>query len=103
MAICVMPVVAEVPCQCFTPGAIRTTSPGLISCFAPPHSCTPPSPGVTIRICPTGWVSQPERAPGSNVTCPPETRDGSTAPNRGSTRTEPVKDWAEPLADGCEP
>ena len=28
MAICVMPVVAAAPCQCFTPGGIQTTSPG---------------------------------------------------------------------------
>lgn len=30
-------------------------------------------------------------------------RDGSFAWNRGSMRTEPVKYWAGPFLDGCEP
>ena len=50
MAICVIPLVAVAPCQCFTPGGIHMTSPGLISCFARPSCCTQPLPAVTIRV-----------------------------------------------------
>src|SRR4051795_11019653 len=68
-----------------------------------PHCCTQPRPNVMTRVCPTGCVCQAERAPGSKVTCPPDTRDGAVAGNIGSTRTAPVKYSADPLADGCEP
>ena len=57
--------VAVPPCQCFTPGGVQMTSPGLISRFSPPSSWTHPVPEVTIRIWPAGWVCQAERAPGS--------------------------------------
>src|SRR4051794_40557092 len=96
-------VVAVVPCQCFTPGGMRTTSPGFISCTLPPHCCTQPAPAVTMSVCPAGWVCHAERAPGSNVTLPPDVRDGAVASNSGSIRTEPVNHSALPLADGCEP
>ena len=36
MATWVMAAVGEAPCQCFSPGEIRTTSPGLISSIGPP-------------------------------------------------------------------
>ena len=100
---CVIAVVADAPCQCLMPGEIQTTSPARISCFGPPHCCTKPRPDVMRRVWPTGCVCQAERAPGSKVTCPPETRDGEVAGKSGSTRTAPVKYWADPFADGCEP
>src|SRR3712207_2832823 len=99
----VMAVVVEAPCQCLSPCGNHTMSPARISCFGPPHCCTKPEPDVTMRVWPTGCVCQAERAPGSNVTCPPDTRDGSIAGNRGSTRTVPVKNCGDPLADGCDP
>jgi hypothetical protein len=98
-----MPLVAVAPCQCFTPGGIQMTSPGLISCFSRPSCCTQPRPAVTIRVCPSGCLCQAERAPGSNVTYEPDVRDGSCAWNRGSMRTEPVKYAAGPFREGCEP
>src|SRR5829696_58527 len=98
-----MAVVAEAPCQCFRPGGNQTMWPVRTSCLGPPHCCTQPSPDVTMRAWPTGCVCLAERAPGSKVTCPPDTRDGAVAGNSGSTRTAPVKYSADPLADGCEP
>src|SRR6266496_1651907 len=103
MAMWLIPVAGEAPCQCFTPGGMRTTSPGWISSTGPPQRCTSPLPAVTIRIWPTGCVCQAERAPGSNVTRPPDVLDGAFAANSGSTRTEPVKNCASPLLDGWEP
>src|SRR6267143_2286027 len=103
MAMCVIPVFGEAPCQCLTPGGIRTTSPGRISSIGPPHCWTRPAPAVTIKTWPAGCVCHAERAPGSNVTKPPEVREGSLAGKSGSTRTEPVKYWAEPFADDWEP
>jgi hypothetical protein len=47
MAMCVMAVVEVAPCQCFSPGAIQTMSPGLISSIGPPYRCTQPRPDVT--------------------------------------------------------
>jgi LysR substrate binding domain-containing protein len=43
MAICVIAVVGEAPCQCLSPGANQTTSPGRISSTWPPARCTRPS------------------------------------------------------------
>ena len=43
------------------------------------------------------------RAPGSNVTRPPDVREGMFALNSGSISTEPVKYSAGPLLEGCEP
>jgi hypothetical protein len=40
--------------------------------------------------------------PGSNVTRPPDVRDGGFALNSGSMRTAPVKFSAGPWRDGCE-
>src|SRR3954470_10179713 len=103
MAICVMAVEAVAPCQCFSPGANQTTSPGRISWTGSPRRCAQPRPEVTIRVWPSGWVCQSVRAPGSNVTLAPRTRAGSGASNNGSIRTVPVKYSAGPLPDGCEP
>ena len=58
---------------------------------------------MTIRVWPSGWVCQAVRAPGSKVTCAPDTRAGAGASNSGSTRTAPVKYSAGPLPDGREP
>src|SRR2546430_4847377 len=98
-----MAFVAAAPCQCFTPGGVHMTSPGLTSCFAPPSCCTQPVPAVTIKIWPSGWVCHAERAPGSNVTEPTEILDGSFGANKGSTRTAPVKYCSAPLFDVCAP
>src|SRR3954447_24394956 len=56
-----------------------------------------------IRVWPRGCVCQAVRAPGSKVTWPAPVRAGSGAWNSGSTRTDPVNQSAEPLADGREP
>src|SRR3954449_9133570 len=91
MAIWLIKLVAVAPCQCFTPGGVQITSPGLISRFWPPSSCTHPVPDVTIRNCPPGWVCQADRAPGSNATSPPDEDVLSLAAYSGSTVTDPVK------------
>ena len=39
----------------------------------------------------------------ARMTLPPDMRDGAFAGNSGSTRTEPVKRSAGPLAEGCDP
>ena len=67
-----MAVVGVAPCQCFSPGGIEITSPGWISSIGPPSCCTHPKPAVTIKVCPSGWVCQAVRAPGSKVTLAPE-------------------------------
>src|SRR5690349_21735725 len=103
MAMCVMAVVAVAPCQCFSLGAIETTSPGRISSIGPPQRCARPQPAVTIKVWPSGWVCQAVRAPGSKVTIAPPTRAGSSRWKRESMRTVPVKYSAGPLPDGCEP
>src|SRR5207253_2126746 len=103
MATCVIAVVGEAPCQCFSPGANHTTSPGRISSIGPPQRCAHPSPDVTINVWPNGCVCQAVRAPGSNVTLAPRTRAGLGASNRGSIRTVPVNQSAGPLLEFCEP
>src|SRR5947209_4064627 len=98
-----MATVGLAPCQCFSPGANQTTSPGRISSTGPPHFCALPTPEMTISVCPSGWVCHAVLAPGSKVTLAPRTRAGSGASNRGSTRTVPVKYPSGPLLDGREP
>src|SRR5208282_1417609 len=98
-----MAVSGAAPCQCFSPGGNQTTSPGRISSMGPPQRCARPQPVVTIRVCPSGWVCQAVRAPGSNVTIAPATRAGSFPLNGESMRTVPVNQSAGPLLDGCEP
>src|SRR3954451_20147098 len=100
---CVITVVGAAPCQCFSPGANHTTSPGRISSIGPPHRCARPEPAVTISICPSGCVCHAVRAPGSNVTTAPATRAGAGAWISGSMRTVPVNQSAGPLAEGFEP
>src|SRR3712207_3048250 len=103
IAMWLIALVAVAPCQCFTPGGVQITSPGLISRFWPPSSCTHPVPDVTIRTWPPGWVCHAERAPGSNVTSPPVEDVLSLAAYSGSTMTDPVKYCAAPFAEGREP
>src|SRR5208283_2069756 len=103
MAMCVMAVVGEAPCQCFSPGGNQITSPGRISSIGPPQRCTRPQPAVTIRVCPSGCVCHAVRAPGSNVTIAPVTRAGSLPLNGESMRTVPVNQSAGPWLEGCEP
>src|ERR1700754_1700691 len=103
MAICVIAVVGDAPCQCFSPGAIHTTSPGLISSICPPQRGTRPAPVVTTKVCPSGCVCHAVRAPGSNVTRAPCTRSGEKELNSGSTRTAPVNQSPGPLPEGFEP
>src|SRR5208283_2038321 len=103
MAICVMGVVGAAPCQCFSPGANQTTSPGRISSTGPPQRCARPHPAVTTSVCPSGCVCHAVRAPGSKVTLAPCTRAGSGAANSGSMRTVPVNQSAGPLPEGCVP
>jgi hypothetical protein len=98
-----MAVVGAAPCQCFSPGANHTTSPGRMSSMGPPQRCARPTPDVTIRVCPSGWVCHAVRAPGSNVTLAPAARAGCDVSNRGSMRTVPVNHSAGPFVDGCEP
>src|SRR2546427_2715240 len=50
MAICVMAVVGDAPCQCFSPGGHLMTSPGRITQMGPPQLWTSPQPDVTIRV-----------------------------------------------------
>src|SRR5438270_10740428 len=103
MAICVIAVVGVAPCQCFSPGANQTTSPGRISSIGPPSRCAQPRPEVTINLWPNGCVCQTVRAPGSKVTFAPDARVGSLAWNSGSTLTEPVNHSAGPFCDCCDP
>src|SRR5213080_3943766 len=102
MAMCVMAVVAAAPCQCFSPGGIQITSPGRISSIGPPQRCARPQPAVTISVWPSGCVCHAVRAPGSNVTRPPDVRDGGLALKSGSIRTEPVKFSVGPRREDCE-
>lgn len=53
---------------CLTLGGHSTTSPCRMTCIGPPHYWVSPVPNVTIRVCPSGWVCQLVRAPGSKVT-----------------------------------
>src|SRR3989442_392767 len=50
MAICVMAVVGDAPCQCFSPGGHETTSPGRMTLIGPPQLCTKPQPDVTMSV-----------------------------------------------------
>src|SRR4051795_7171639 len=103
MAIWLIKLVAVGPCQCFTPGGVQITSPGLISRFSPPSSCTQPVPDVTIRIWPAGCVCHAERAPGAKITCPPLDDVWSFGAYRGSTIPLPEKSAAAPLVELREP
>ncbi len=52
MAICIIAVLGDAPCQCFSPGSNQTTSPGWISSTGPPRA--------RLRTCQEG---RREKAP----------------------------------------
>src|SRR4029077_12432742 len=103
MATCIITVAGPAPCQCFSPGGIQTTSPARISRTLPPQLCTRPQPDMTHKVCPSGWVCQWVRAPGSKRTMPERIRAGAGASMTGSCQTTPVKESAGPRRDGREP
>src|SRR3954466_9034085 len=103
MAMCVMAVAGAAPCQCFSPGANPTTSPGRISSTGPPHRCARPQPAVMMSVWPSGCVCHAVRAPGSKVTAFPAARADPLGANSGSMRTMPVNQSEGPLPDACEP
>jgi hypothetical protein len=84
------------PCQCLTPGAVQTTSPGLMRRTGSPCACAQPSPAVTIKSWPSGWVCQLERAPCWKVTVAPPSRASPLPLNGEVTVTDPVKFAAGP-------
>src|SRR3954463_2948897 len=100
---CVIAVVGVAPCQCLWPGGHQITSPARISTLASPSHWVQPQPEVTISVCPSGWVCQAERAPGSKVTLAHDTRDGAGGEFSMSTRTAPVKYCSGPFNEGWEP
>src|SRR5436190_5683415 len=103
MAIWLIAVLGEAPCQCFSFGGNHTTSPGRISSTGPPACCAQPSPVVMISVCPNGCVCHAVRAPGSKVTSAPATREGSGGLKSGSIRTVPVNHSCGPFPDGSLP
>src|SRR5579883_2919485 len=56
---CVIAATGVAPCQCFSPGANQTTSPGRISAIGPPSRCAQPQPAVTMSIWPSAWHTHP--------------------------------------------
>ena len=58
---CDIPVLGAAPCQCFSPGANQTTSPGRISSIGPPQRWARPQPDVTMSVWPE-WMGVPCRA-----------------------------------------
>src|SRR3954447_2572802 len=56
------------PCQWFSPGSMKTRSPGRSSSIRPPSRWQSPTPSVTKIVCPCGWVWQAVRAPGVKCT-----------------------------------
>src|SRR6478609_8888319 len=103
MAMCVIAVVGDAPCQCLWPGGHQIASPGRISTISSPSHWVQPQPEMTIKVCPRGCVCQFDRAPGSKVTLAHEWRAGAGGALSGSIRTVPVNHWAGPLTDGCDP
>ena len=57
MAICVIALFGEAPCQCFSPGANQTTSPGRISSTGPPQRCAPAASRHDQSL--TKWMGVP--------------------------------------------
>ena len=95
-----MVVSGPAPCQCFSPGAIQTVSPGRISRIGSPHSWMRPTPETTCKVWPSGWVCQAVRAFGSNLTHAPLIRAGAGASMMGSCHTVPVNEFGRHLARG---
>src|SRR6185437_6940891 len=103
MAMWVIAVVGVAPCQWRWFDGQQMMSPVLISSIGPPSHRVQPLPAVTISTCPSGWVCQALRAPGSNVTLAPDTLAPPMPLNGASMRTVPVKYSAGPVTDGGEP
>src|SRR3954452_4640843 len=91
MAIWVMALFGEAPCQCFSPGGIQTTSPGRISRIGPPLVCTRPTPEMTYSVWPSGCECQLVRAPGVKETRVETSLAGASVAMMGSCHTVPVK------------
>jgi hypothetical protein len=97
-----MAVVGAAPCQCFSPGANQTTSPGRIPSIGPPQRCARPHPAVRTRVWPSGCVCHAVRAPGSKRYA------GVLNPCRIGGLKEridrhgPSEPLCRPLAEGCE-
>src|SRR5437764_15031448 len=98
-----MPFSGEAPCQCFSPGGIHTVSPGRISLIGPPLVWTRPTPETTNSVCPSGWVCQAVRAPGSKATRAELTRAGAGAVLIGSCQTVPVNQSLDARLVGRDP
>src|SRR5208283_2769511 len=103
MAMCSMLCSGVAPCQCFSFGGIQTVSPARTWRIGPPQVCTWPTPDVMCSVCPSGWVCQNVRAPGSKRTQPARNSAGSGAWMIGSCHTVPVKLDAGPRRDGRDP
>src|SRR5450830_1619974 len=103
MAMCSMPCSCVAPCQCFSPGGIQTVSPARTWRIGPPQVCTWPMPDVMCKVCPSGWVCQAVRAPGSKRTQAERRSAGSGAWMMGSCHTVPVKLGAPIRRDGRDP
>ena len=61
----------DTPCPCLTPVGRKTASPGLSCRGICSPSCSQPSPAVTRRSWPSGWVCQRLKCPGGegDVAC----------------------------------
>src|SRR5471030_817971 len=103
MAMCSMPCSGVAPCQCFSPGGIQTVSPARTGRIGPPQVCTWPMPEVMCKVCPSGWVCQAVRAPGSKRTQADRSSAGSGVWMIGSCHTVPVKLGALMRRDGRDP
>src|SRR4051794_19890572 len=89
------------PCQCRRSRGHKRMSPAANSWTGPSWTCVQPTPSVTTRVCPSGWECHAVRAPGSNVTTAPVTRDGSSRANWPRIVTRPVKNCAGPSTSFC--
>ena len=82
--------VGAAPCQCSSPGAKYTRSPGRMTSIGPPRPCATPTPSVTWIVWPFGCVCHAVRAPGVKWTLLAvrrEVPDGSATVSR---KTAPV-------------
>src|SRR5450830_506401 len=91
IAVWVMALSGAAPCQCLVWGGMCTTSPTRISSTGPPQRWMRPTPAVTIRVWPSGWLCQWVRAPGLKLTAPAELRSSPLGTCSISTLTCPVK------------
>src|SRR5262249_57584306 len=78
MARWVMKCSGAAPCQCHSPGGVRTVSPGRITITPSARETTRPMPSVTCRVCPTACMCHAVRAAGVKCTGFTRARDGSS-------------------------